>query len=814
MDRRKSSLILISLVLMSTFYFALTTLPDNARATTLYVGGTGPGNYTTIQGAIDNASHGDTIFVYNGTYHEGLVINKTLSLKGEDRNTTIIETDSFNIAIQVSADWVNITRFSVNRGGMTSPIPGIFLDYASNCYIADNNISGSGMGILLLPSENNTVAHNNVSNNNFGIYLMYTNNSRIIGNTALNNEYNGIVLYYSNNNTIANNTASDNPHGILLSYSESNTLSNNLMVNDGIYIYGPSLSNWNTHTIGDSNTVNGKPVRYWKDIVGGSVPSDAGQVILANCTGVVVEDQNVSNGSVGVLLGFSSENTISNNTAYWNTWNAIQLFRSSRNAITNNIVLSNIVNGISLEESDNNTISDNNVSENRYGIRLYTSNGNTVARNDIHSNSDFGLDIRWSNGNTIAYNEIYSDRRHGISIGTSHLNFIHHNTVLGHFSGLGIYSSSGNTVVYNTVAKNQYGIDVYDCNSSHVHHNNFINNTVQATEGNSTDNNWNDGYPSGGNYWSDYTGVDNCSGPNQDVCPDPDGIGDTPYFFDWMGEDRYPLVFPVATFPPRPPTMIRASLSGANLENVTVGWSLSLDDGMGLNTVVGYEIYRNTTYDSEGLGYQLAASLPSGTSEFVDSLAGEGDPSDHFYRICALDTSNNTTCAVEQAAKSVRSLSRGFGLVSFPLIQSEESIETVLQSLSFDVAWYFDSLSQDWKSLMKTKPYLGNLQSLSSAMALWMNVTEDTNLTTAGVIPSSTTIHLWAGWNLVGFPSSKEDYTVADLKAAAGAVRVEGFDPTAPPYYLKVMQDSDVLQAGQGYWVLVNHDTTWTLSSS
>src|SRR5438552_18247804 len=53
---------------------------------------------------------------------------------------------------------------------------------------------------------------------------------------------------------------------------------------------------------------------------------------------------------------------------------------------------------------------------------------------------------------------------------------------------------------------------------------------------------WDDGYPSGGNFWSDYTGVDNCSGPNQDVCPDPDGIGDTPYTIDANNSDRYPLI--------------------------------------------------------------------------------------------------------------------------------------------------------------------------------------------------------------------------------------------------------------------------------
>jgi hypothetical protein len=58
---------------------------------TLYVGGIGPGNYTSIQDAIDNASIGDTVFVYNGTYYEIITIDKSINLVGEDRYNTIID---------------------------------------------------------------------------------------------------------------------------------------------------------------------------------------------------------------------------------------------------------------------------------------------------------------------------------------------------------------------------------------------------------------------------------------------------------------------------------------------------------------------------------------------------------------------------------------------------------------------------------------------------------------------------------------------------------------------------------------------------
>ncbi len=47
---------------------------------------------------------------------------------------------------------------------------------------------------------------------------------------------------------------------------------------------------------------------------------------------------------------------------------------------------------------------------------------------------------------------------------------------------------------------------------------------------------WDDGYPSGGNYWSDYKGVD----------ANGDGIGDTPHVIDEYNKDRYPLMAPIA----------------------------------------------------------------------------------------------------------------------------------------------------------------------------------------------------------------------------------------------------------------------------
>src|SRR5437773_1302377 len=97
------------------------------------------------------------------------------------------------------------------------------------------------------------------------------------------------------------------------------------------------------------------------------------------------------------------------------------------------------------------------------------------------------------------------------------------------------------TITGNTLSVgNATGIAAYSANGVQVYHNNFLKNRVQAFD-QTGQNTWDNGYPSGGNFWSDYPRVDNCSGPQQNICPSPDGIGDTPYAFNY-NQDNYPLM--------------------------------------------------------------------------------------------------------------------------------------------------------------------------------------------------------------------------------------------------------------------------------
>ena len=97
---------------------------------TLYVGGSGPGNYTKIQDAIDNASDGDTVFVYNGTYSEYIDICKSISLIGENREDTIIK----STALFIEIPGVEISGFHISSGDQYS----IIIWHTNNTTINEN----------------------------------------------------------------------------------------------------------------------------------------------------------------------------------------------------------------------------------------------------------------------------------------------------------------------------------------------------------------------------------------------------------------------------------------------------------------------------------------------------------------------------------------------------------------------------------------------------------------------------------------------------------------------------------------------------
>ncbi len=204
-----------------------------------------------------------------------------------------------------------------------------------------------------------------------------------------------------------------------------------------------------------------------------------------------------------------------------NNHGGIVLYFSSNCIVKNNGLSNNKATGIDLDESSNITVKNNNVGPNNgFGIYLTHSSMNTIEGN-TSSNNEYGIYSIYSPNNTILNNNLSSNSDRGICL----------------------IDSSNNTIVNNEVSSNRViGIDLSDSNNNRIYHNNLRNNGSQAWDDNS--NYWDNGYPSGGNYWGDYGGEDRFYGENQDL-PGSDGIGDTPYLIHGgNNRDRYPFTQP------------------------------------------------------------------------------------------------------------------------------------------------------------------------------------------------------------------------------------------------------------------------------
>jgi hypothetical protein len=260
---------------------------------------------------------------------------------------------------------------------------------------------------------------------------------------------------------------------------------------------------------------------------------------------------------------------------------------------------------------------------------------------------------------------------------------------------------------------------------------------------------------------------------------------------------------------PAPPTLRATFLSGIDRANVTISWYKSKDEGLENGTIL-YRVMRANSLYGPYFEVGNSAAANQTTYNFTDVGMGDGDTNDYFYSVRSVNSDGYYANSTAYAGKMAISLTPGLHLISFPLIQENNSLETVLQTLDFRSVWCYDSWNRVWRSYHISKDY-HTLEELNNTMGFWIDVTNSDYLVLAGLIPYITEIHLREGWNLISFPSFWTFYPVLLMKMDTGAERVEGFDPLAPPYHLRVMDDFDDFLPSRGYWVKVPRDVTWTV---
>jgi parallel beta-helix repeat protein len=299
---------------------------------------------------------------------------------------------------------------------------------------------------------------------------------------------------------------------------------------------------------------------------------------LTGASNVTIKNTTITNSGVGIYLFDSNDNVLSGNNVTANSDYGIYLYHYCNNNVLsgNNLTANNYAGiwlysscdnntlsgnsvtenggiGIWLESSsdnlesscDNNTLSGNNVTTNGDGIVLEGSSGNVLSGNNVTANGDDGIDLETpSDNNTLSGNNVTANRIDGIFLEYSSGNVLSGNNAANSHYGIYLDSCSYNVLSDNNVTANSVdGVYLSSCSGNTFFHNNFVNNTQQVSSYDSL-NTWDDGYPFGGNYWSDYE----TRYPNATEY-DSSGIWNTPYVMNANNTDRYPLVHPWSSLP-------------------------------------------------------------------------------------------------------------------------------------------------------------------------------------------------------------------------------------------------------------------------
>lgn len=345
----------MGLLLFGVGVVLISLAAGNVGAATLTVDDDGSAEYTSIQDAIDNATNGDTISVWEGTYSENVVVDKSVSLVGNGSEVTTIDGGGSGDVVKITVNRCNVSGFRVTGG--------------------DNFHAG-----IQINSDYNTIDNNNCSDNKFLAINLDTSSHNNISNNSCVNNTNGISIISSNYNTIFNNLCSNKYQAIHLFSSDFNTVSHNICLNNNIDLFS-SNNNIISSNICSSENDNG--------------------ISLTGSDHNIVSNNTCNSNSVGIFFNSSDNNIITNNTCINNT-SGMYFSGSDHNIISNNTCSNSLFNGILLSVSNNNQVSNNKFFFNGAGIRLTSnSQNNTIHYNNICNNIDYGMNATNNKGCTV-----------------------------------------------------------------------------------------------------------------------------------------------------------------------------------------------------------------------------------------------------------------------------------------------------------------------------------------------------------------------------------------------------------------------------
>jgi parallel beta-helix repeat protein len=486
--------------------------------------GWGVTHFDNIQDGYVAVEPAGTVNVLEGLYPEHLLVYKQIVLSGAGRDDTVIDGGGEDSVIVIfpGGAGTSISGFTIRNSGSKERSAGVFISDADGVSIFENRLSDNYEGIHFTESSDGTIT----------------------GNQFLSNDYRGIAIHASEEDVdnfilIENEIEGPSQTAIHLDIAEMHSAGNIVIKYNSIIGHVPD-------GILGMNTVN---CRIEKNhIYNNDLSTGHPSMELLDSMDFNISDNHIhDNRGAGIIVRRSENGTISMNRILDNQKDGqtITIYDScdfitisdnyvdgpivcgghysDHNAITHNVVINpGSYEGIAVASlCTNNVVSFNVVdSAEGDGIHVFSNSDNIVHRNVIRNSGNDGLDLSFTTGSEFTENIIIDSGADGLALRNIDYNVISQN-IVAHNGGYGI---------------NMISLAHGPSEFNEIYHNSFIDNAFGGAFDEDDDNtSWDDGYPSGGNYWSDYTGED----------LNGDGIGDTPHAVGGgIHFDNYPLMRP------------------------------------------------------------------------------------------------------------------------------------------------------------------------------------------------------------------------------------------------------------------------------
>lgn len=630
----------------------LLSLAPQAEATEYVVDANGHGDYTFIQPALENASLGDTIYVWNGTYNEYLIVNQSVSLIGNGSEAvTINGSGIFEALMTVTADNVDITGFNLSQGSV-----GLSAIRVEHLYLDDIiSVDRSNEGLKFEMVDHCTVTDITLVDNRYGIRMVDTNHCTVSDAFIWDNHWTGVELYNVTNFIFEDAFVLENDEGVKIDLSDNLSFDRvdvedhfelkdstglvlkRVSLDDGIDIQGDKLEHWNTHTMrpDSNNFVADRPLMYLPNWDWDNIPAGGGQIIVANSTNVTVEDMEVSyfpsDNAAFLTVAFSSLVLIQDNL-FTNMEMPIKMVHSHNSTIQNNDLYYNEQAAIWSEFNLDLEILNNRllVGSDSVGILDLAGFKNLIAGNQlVGNNSAYGIAVVNDEDAKPTVASRQADLIKNYASGFGYGLYVHgteyvrvnENHVTDSYVAILAVESSDLSMTHNLVENSSYlGVYLEDLIDPKIQFNRFI----CLCEGNvlNEDDNW---YNATNNWWGNLTGPYNQTrNPNGSL---PEVHGNVT-FRPWYTQ---PLIFHTralnATYSEREAVVLEAQAMGIT-PLLRYVWSSDLD-GEFYNDTEATIVVEGLSNGTHTLSLQILDELGFWSSVATTEVTIEGVPRPH-----------------------------------------------------------------------------------------------------------------------------------------------------------------------------------------